>query len=66
MDDASKTQLEFFQATLDNLNDAILIINREGKVVYTNHRFEECFKSLGGWEAVKKEELLRKEKSKGA
>jgi PAS domain S-box-containing protein len=46
MDDASKTQLEFFQATLDNLNDAILIINREGKVVYTNHRFEECFKSL--------------------
>lgn len=48
MDTKSKTQLEFLLATLDNLNDAILVADRDGTVLYTNHGFEEIFKHLVG------------------
>ncbi|MDD2513569.1 MAG: hypothetical protein PHS71_10025, partial [Proteiniphilum sp.] len=48
MDTKSKTQLEFLLATLDNLNDAILVVDQAGKVLYTNHGFEKLFKHLVG------------------
>ena len=48
MDVESKTHLEFLLTTLDNLNDAILVLDQEGKVLYTNHGFAELFKPLVG------------------
>jgi len=48
MDIASTPQLELLLTTLDNLNDAILVVNQEGKVIYTNHGFTELFKPLVG------------------
>ncbi|MDD2328782.1 MAG: PAS domain S-box protein [bacterium] len=48
MDTKSTPQLEFLLATLDNLNDAILVVDRDGTVLYTNHGFEEIFKHLVG------------------
>ena len=48
MDSKSKTQLEYLLATLDNLNDAILVVDHDGKVLYTNHGFEKLFKHLVG------------------
>ena len=48
MDTESTPQLDFLLTTLDNLNDATMVVNQEGKVLYTNHRFAELFKPLVG------------------
>jgi len=42
------THLDFLLTTLDNLNDAILVVDHTGKVLYTNHGFDRIFKPLFG------------------
>ncbi|HPD87172.1 MAG TPA: PAS domain S-box protein, partial [Proteiniphilum sp.] len=48
MDTHTNTHLEFLLTTLDNLNDAILVVDQAGKVLYTNHGFDRLFKPLVG------------------
>ena len=48
MDIDPNTHLEFLLTTLDNLNDAILVVDNTGKVLYTNHGFDRIFKPLFG------------------
>lgn len=48
MDTHSNTHLEFLLTTLDNLNDAILVVDHAGTVLYTNQGFNRLFKPLVG------------------
>ncbi len=43
-----ENKLEVLTTTLDNLNEAILVVNHEGTVVYTNRGYAELFKPLVG------------------
>lgn len=48
MDTQPNTHFEFLLTTLDNLNDAILVVDHAGTVLYTNHGFDRLFKPLVG------------------
>lgn len=48
MDIHPNSHLEFLLTTLDNLNDAILVVDHSGRVLYTNHGFDRLFKPLVG------------------
>ena len=48
MDIHPNTHLEFLLTTLDNLNDAILVVDHSGTVLYTNQGFDRLFKPLVG------------------
>lgn len=48
MDTHPNTHLEFLLTTLDNLNDAILVVDHAGTVLYTNQGFDRLFKPLVG------------------
>ena len=48
MDTQPNTHLEFLLTTLDNLNDAILVVDHAGTVLYTNQGFDRLFKPLVG------------------
>lgn len=48
MDIDPNSHLDFLLTTLDNLNDAILVVDQAGKVLYTNQSFDRLFKPLVG------------------
>ncbi|MBN2746625.1 MAG: PAS domain S-box protein, partial [Bacteroidales bacterium] len=43
-----KNMLQLLTTTVNNLNEAILVVNHEGTVVYTNRGYAELFKPLLG------------------